>query len=91
MTGGSRGPVSSLLNLGPKSAQMLADAGIQTVDDLRKIGPATAYARVKFLHPRSSSKNLLWSLAAGLEGRLWSDLTAAEKALLEAELARSQA
>jgi DNA transformation protein and related proteins len=70
---------------------MLADAGIQAVDDLRKIGPAAAYARVKFLHPRSSSKNLLWSLAAGLEGRLWSDLTAAEKALLEAELARSQA
>jgi DNA transformation protein and related proteins len=83
-----RETVSSLLNLGPKSAKMLADAGIQTVDDLRKIGPAAAYARVKFLHPKSASKNLLWSLAAGLEGRLWSDLTEGEKKRLEAELVR---
>jgi DNA transformation protein and related proteins len=89
MTGGSREPVSSLLNLDPKSVQMLAEAGIQTVDELRKIGPVAAYARVKFLHPRSASKNLLWSLAAGLQGRLWSDLTAEEKAQLEATLANS--
>jgi DNA transformation protein and related proteins len=67
---------------------MLAEAGIQTVADLEEVGAAAAYARVKFLHPKSASKNLLWSLAAGLQGRLWSDLTEAEKARLETELAR---
>jgi DNA transformation protein and related proteins len=68
---------------------MLADAGIHTVEQLRETGVVAAYARVKFLHPRSASKNLLWSLAAGLQGRLWSDLTVAEKAMLEAELTNS--
>jgi DNA transformation protein and related proteins len=66
---------------------MLEEAGIRTVADLQDIGPVAAYARVKFLHPKSASKNLLWSLAAGLQERLWSDLTDAEKAELEAELA----
>lgn len=83
-------PVSGLPNLGPKSVQMLAEAGILTVDDLKAAGPVQTFARVKFLHPKSASRNLLWSLAAGLEGRLWSDLTAEEKAKLEAELAQVQ-
>jgi DNA transformation protein and related proteins len=67
---------------------MLEEAGIHTVADLEEIGAVAAYARVKFLHPKSASKNLLWSLAAGLEGRLWSDLTQGEKKRLEAELVR---
>ncbi len=88
MTDKTSQPVSGLPNLGPKSVQMLAEAGIFTIDDLNAAGPIQAYARVKFLHPRSASRNLLWSLAAGLEGRSWSDLTREEKARLEAELAQ---
>lgn len=88
MTDKTSQQVSGLPNLGPKSVQMLAEAGIFTNDDLKAAGPVQAYARVKFLHPKSASRNLLWSLFAGLQGRNWSDLTSEEKAALEAELAR---
>jgi DNA transformation protein len=76
------------INLGPKSALWLAEAGIRTPDELREIGAVKAYARVKALHPKSASLNLLWALAAGLEGRDWRDLDAAEKASLVAEFNR---
>ena len=79
----------ALPNLGPKSAQMLKEAGIGDAQELQALGPVAAYARVKFLFPKSASKNLLWSLAAGLQGRRWNNLSAEEKAALEAELAKT--
>ena len=50
-------PVKRLANLGPRSAAMLNEIGIATVEELRAIGVVKAYARIKFLHPRSASKN----------------------------------
>ena len=79
-------PVSALRNLGPKSAMMLAEVGIRTLDELRELGAVRAYVRVKALRPKSASLNLLWALAAGLEARDWRDLTKDEKAGLLAEL-----
>ena len=67
---------------------MLAEAGIRTVDELRAIGPARAYARVIAIRKRGASLNLLWSMAAGLEDRGWQEVTAKEKASLLAELRR---
>ena len=78
-------PVASLRNLGPKSAMMLMEAGIRTLDELEKLGAVRAYARVKALRPKFASLNLLWALAAGLENRDWRDLAKHEKdALMEA-------
>jgi DNA transformation protein and related proteins len=89
VSGADKGtPLLAVRNLGPRSVQMLADADIHTLEQLREVSAAVAYARVKFLHPRSASKNLLWSLAAGVQGRVWSDLTEREKKQLEAELVR---
>ena len=79
-------PVSSLRNLGPKSAMMLAEAGIATLDELEVLGAVKAYARVKTLRPKFASLNLLWSMAAGLEDRHWNDLSTDEKSALLAEL-----
>ena len=81
-------PVASLRNLGPRSAVMLAEAGIRTVAELRVIGPARAYARVIANRKRGASLNLLWSMAAGLDDRGWQEVTAEEKASLLAELRR---
>jgi DNA transformation protein len=63
---------------------MLARAGIATVGELRRLGPAVAYRQVVFMgeHP---SLNLLWAMAAGLQGRDWRDLDEAEKARLRDE------
>lgn len=81
-------PVTMLRNLGPKSAVMLAEAGIRTIGELRAIGAPKAYVRVKALRSRGASVNLLWSMAAGLDGRGWQDVSAEEKELLLAEVRR---
>ena len=72
-------PVSTLRNLGPKSAMMLVHVGISTLGELRELGAVKAYVRVKSLRPKFASLNLLWALAAGLEDRDWRELDAAEK------------
>ncbi|QIG48098.1 TfoX/Sxy family protein [Nordella sp. HKS 07] len=79
-----RMPVARLRNLGPKSAMMLAEAGIRTIAELRLLGAAKAYRRVK----DKASLNLLWAIAAGLEDRDWRDLDADEKASLLAQIRR---
>jgi DNA transformation protein and related proteins len=79
-------PVSALRNLGPKSAAMLAEAGIRTIGELREIGAVKAYVRVRTFRSRGASLNLLWSMAAGLEDRGWQDLSKDEKNALRADL-----
>ena len=81
-------PVSTLANLGPKSAFMLAQAGISSLEELRALGAVKAYLRVKEAKPKQVSLNLLWALAAGLDGRDWRELSTGEKDLLLAEVRR---
>ena len=57
--------ISGLANLGPKSQDMLARAGITTVAQLRHIGAVVAYARVKQADA-NESLNLLWALESQL-------------------------
>jgi DNA transformation protein len=80
-------PIDNLPNLGPTSAGWLREAGIFTISDLRKLGPAAAYRLVKQAQPQATL-NLLWALAAGLEGKDWRALGEEEKQRLRGELAR---
>ena len=77
-----------LRNLGPASAMMLAKVGIHTIDELRAIGAVKAYMRVRAVRSRGASVNLLWSMAAGLDGRGWQEVSSAEKESLLAEVRR---
>lgn len=77
-------PVARLRNLGPKSALMLAEAGVRTIAELRALGAAKAYRRVR----DKASLNMLWAIAAGLADRDWRDLGEEEKASLLAEVRR---
>lgn len=79
-------PVESLLNLGPKSGQWLREAGIVTVADLERLGSVVAYRLVKQRHPKVSL-NLLWALAAALQGKDWRELSEATKKKLRRETA----
>ena len=81
-------PVTLLRNLGPASAMMLAEVGIRTIGELRTIGAAKAYVRVRAVRTRGASVNLLWSMAAGLDGRGWQEVSAEDKASLLAEVRR---
>jgi DNA transformation protein len=83
-----RRSVAALRNLGPRSARLLAEAGIRTIAELRLIGPAKAYARAETLAPRSVSLNLLWAIAAGLDDRDWRALSREEKGSLLAQIRR---
>ena len=67
---------------------MLAEVGIHMIGELRAIGAARAYARVRAVRTRGASANLLWSMAAGLDGRGWQEVSAAEKESLIAEVHR---
>ena len=78
-------PIGNLRNLGPASARWLREAGIATVEELRRLGPTVAYQLVR-KQQRKVSLNLLWALAAGLADRDWRELSSEEKEILLAEL-----
>jgi len=77
--------LTSLRDIGGVSARWLRAVGIHTVSELRRVGPAEAFGRVKFRFGRAANRNLLYALAMGLEGRAYNDATPAEKRRLCAE------
>ena len=59
-----------LKGLGPKSAAMLAGAGITTAEQLRALGAVPAFLAVKRTGA-PASLNLLWALEGALSGEDW--------------------
>lgn len=78
--------IEDIRNLGPKSAWVLKEAGIESQTALRELGAVNAYKRVKFQFPRYASLNLLWALEAGLRDMDWRALSEDDKAALKSEL-----
>lgn len=77
--------LTSLRDIGEVSARWLHAVGIHTVSELRRVGSAEAFGRVKFRFGRAANRNLLYALAMGLEGRAYNDATAVEKRRLCAD------
>lgn len=65
--------LSSLANLGPKSAAFLTAAGIHSVEELASLGSVAAFAKVKQVEPKASL-NLLWALEGALTGISWQEV-----------------
>jgi DNA transformation protein len=65
--------ISDLPNFGPKSQQMLAQAGIHTLEQLRELGAVRAYLQVKRAGA-CFSLNLLWAMEGALSGRHWQEV-----------------
>ena len=61
-------------NIGPKSREWLASAGVYTLDDVAKLGVVETYKRVKAAYPEKVSLNLLWGLQAALLDLPWNEL-----------------
>lgn len=76
-------PVSSIRNLGPAFESACARAGINSADDLRRLGPDEAYARVLQSGSRPHFIGY-YVLVMGLQGRPWNDCKGSEKAALRA-------
>jgi DNA transformation protein len=62
--------ISEIKSLGPKSQNMLASAGITTVNQLRELGAVEAYVQTRRAVP-GVSLNLLWALESALTGEPW--------------------
>ncbi len=77
--------IADLANLGPKSQQMLAQAGIHTIGQLRELGAVRAYVLVK-RSGTNCSLNLLWALQGMLSGRRWQDVAKYDRLALLMEL-----
>lgn len=77
--------IADLPNFGPKSQQMLALAGIHTVEQLRELGAVRAYVQVKRADTNASF-NLLWALEGALTGQHWQVVAKEERLRLLLEL-----
>ncbi|MGH6637425.1 MAG: TfoX/Sxy family protein [Polaromonas sp.] len=65
--------IAGLPNLGPKSQEVLAAAGITSIQDLRNLGSVAAYAKAK-RSGANVSLNLLWALEGALTGLPWQEV-----------------
>jgi len=80
--------LTQLRNIGDKSARLLAAAGIISVDDLRAIGSAEAYRRVRLANPDGVTLNMLWALQGALLDVDWRELPGEIKVTLKNEVER---
>lgn len=70
--------IGKLRNLGPRSQEMLAAAGIMTESQLRAMGSVAAFIAVK----RTSctpSLNLLWAIEGALTDRDWKEVAKSDR------------
>lgn len=73
-------------NVGPKSREWLAAVGINTLDDVAKLGVVQTYLRVKEAYPEKVSLNLLYGLQAALLDLPWNELPPDIKAELKRQV-----
>jgi len=73
--------IAGLKSLGPKSAAMLAAAGITAPAQLRRLGAVAAYVKVNRAHS-GVSLNLLWALESALTGLPWQEVARRDRARL---------
>lgn len=73
--------LEALPGLGPKSAGMLATAGIGSLADLRRLGAARAFLQVQAAGLRPSL-NLLWALEGALTATPWRHIARYERTRL---------
>jgi DNA transformation protein len=61
-------------NLGPVTLRRLAEIGVETEEDLRRMGAAEAWRRLRFAFGKDVTLNALYALQAALIGSDWRDL-----------------
>ncbi len=76
------GELSKLPNIGAVLKQQLNDVGIQTAEDLLKIGSRDAWLRIQAMDP-SACYNRLCGLEGAIRGIRWHDLPDQVKAELK--------
>ena len=80
-----RTPIA-LPGIGPRMAEWLCEAGIESESKLRSIGAAAAYARIKQQNPQAVTLNALWALHGAIAGIPWTSIPPEDKARLKREV-----
>lgn len=87
MTADPKG-LAALPCLGPASARMLIEAGVETPAQLKKLGALKAYRALRFTHGRRAGPAYLYALDNAIAGRHWRAFTEARLAELKPHAAR---
>lgn len=66
--------MSDIRNIGPVSAKWLAEIGVESLEDLERVGAVEAHRRVRANEPQKASLNLLWALQGALMDLHWADV-----------------
>lgn len=81
------GSLADARNLGPRTAMWLEEIGITSLAQIRTLGAAATYEKLKAAHPREINRTALWSLAGAVLDMPYTALPAEVKNDLLAELA----
>lgn len=82
-----RGLPAQFLNVGPKSAAWLADAGIHSLDDVRRLGPVESCRRMR-ARGHEVSVVMAYALEGALAGCHWNAIPAETREVLRVEFLR---
>ena len=66
--------LTTLRNIGTRSAQWLDSVGIHTPEDLYDVGVVDTYLRVKTAYPEQVSLNMLFALQGAVLDLPWNEL-----------------
>lgn len=77
--------IASLPNLGARSQQMLAAAGIDSAEQLEALGAVQAFIAVRHAG-QPASLNLLWALEGALTRRPWQQVARDDRLRLLTEI-----
>lgn len=89
MPGAQHAELAALRNLAPRSAALLASAGIRTPAQLRRAGAVAAFRRTRRVVP-NASLNLLYALLGALEDRDWREVRRSDRLSLLLALDRDE-
>lgn len=81
--------LTSLRNIGQKSARWLETVGIHSPDELYELGPVEAYKLVKSAYPQQVSLNMLYALQGAVLDLPWNELPPGLLEKLKQEIAES--
>jgi hypothetical protein len=85
-----RTPLDTLINLGPSMVRHLHEVGIESAEELEKVGYLDAYLRIRFLNPRVMNRMALYALYGALTNQNCMMLPKAIKDKLNRELERAK-
>ena len=87
---GGRGedPLARMRNLGPISAARLRAAGIETPEELRRVGAVDAYVMLREANPFEISLVFLYALHGAVTDTDWRQLSESTRARLRREVMR---